>query len=880
MGAPKLVNKFPPMLEVVHGPRFIVVDLFCGAGGTTIGFKLAKLRQQLIAFVVACVNHDPIAIKSHWINNKEVEHFEEDIRILDLTRLIKLVNIYRAFYPGAKLILWASLECTNFSKAKGGASRDPDSRTLADHLDRYILALNPDYVMIENVTEFMSWGPMRIKAKKSHPETKTLYAHTELTIVKDKKTKQDAYGWEPVSKKNGQDWLRWRNRIDQLGYQNQWKELNSADFGAYTSRNRLFGVFHRPNLPAIFPLPTHAKVIPKVQTLFDSLEKWKPVKEVLNFKNEGDSILNRLKALSSARPTSAMLKDGSRWSTDNINAWLIAKNTASAKLMLAKGKKCKSVILLPAGCTDKHSHHPLSLTIPQQQLANFEAIVSNYLAVHGSVFFYYDDKLSDKTYERVYSGLKKYIAGGEKNFMQQLYACDSKGTGNYSVNQPERTITTRHASNIVTVKTVVDSLCAAEPMGTFISQYNSGKEETRNTSIDDPLRTITTANRFATVQASFISKAFSGNPDSKNISVDEPTGAITTIDHHALVQPCFITKAFSGKPDGKNISVDGPAGTITTFGGQSLVQAQFIVSSNGGLPSAKVSSVEAPARVITTTDNKQLVKTCFISKYYGNGDNVSSIEDPAGTLRTKDCMLKIQPVFLDKQYTGNKNHQSVDQPAGAIMPNDKHCMISTNWLDRNFSSGGQHSSIEVPAGSITNIPKLNLISIEEVSPAAKNFVMATNYTNVGSSIDEPISTITANRKFHYLVNPQFNNGGSSVNDPCFTLIAGMSKRPPYLVVTEQGKLAIEVYDDDSAIVVKIKQFMAMYGISDIKMRMLVVTELLAIQGFPASYHLEGTQADKKKFIGNSVVPHVVRCWAEQMAAELDRHFPELYLKAA
>ena len=66
----------------------------------------------------------------------------------------------KAQYQGAAVVLWASLECTNFSKAKGGQPRDADSRTLAEHLFRYIEAINPDYIQIENVEEFMSWGPM------------------------------------------------------------------------------------------------------------------------------------------------------------------------------------------------------------------------------------------------------------------------------------------------------------------------------------------------------------------------------------------------------------------------------------------------------------------------------------------------------------------------------------------------------------------------------------------------------------------------------------------------------------------------------------------------------------------------------------------------
>jgi DNA (cytosine-5)-methyltransferase 1 len=153
---------------MMKDPLFIVIDLFCGAGGTTTGFDQAVLPDRIlspysvgpnfvedgfskIAKVIACVNHDHKAIQSHWQNHREVKHFEEDIRTLDLTELVKLTEYYRKKYPNALVILWASLECTNFSKAKGGLPRDADSRTLAEHLDRYIIALQPDYIQIENI---------------------------------------------------------------------------------------------------------------------------------------------------------------------------------------------------------------------------------------------------------------------------------------------------------------------------------------------------------------------------------------------------------------------------------------------------------------------------------------------------------------------------------------------------------------------------------------------------------------------------------------------------------------------------------------------------------------------------------------------------------
>ena len=100
-------------MMTVSSPTFLVIDLFCGAGGTTTGFEMTGG----IAKVIACVNHDPVAIKSHWKNHKDVVHFEEDIRTLKLQPLIDLVNFYRIFYHDAYVILWASLECTNLSTA-------------------------------------------------------------------------------------------------------------------------------------------------------------------------------------------------------------------------------------------------------------------------------------------------------------------------------------------------------------------------------------------------------------------------------------------------------------------------------------------------------------------------------------------------------------------------------------------------------------------------------------------------------------------------------------------------------------------------------------------------------------------------------------------
>jgi DNA (cytosine-5)-methyltransferase 1 len=598
---------------MISRPIFLIVDLFCGAGGTTTGFAMAEVDGNKAAKVIACVNHDAKAIESHWLNHPEVKHFEEDIRTLDLTELVALVEQEKQVNPDAHLVLWASLECTNFSKAKGGLPRDADSRTLADHLYRYIQALQPDYLQIENVVEFMSWGPL------------------------DKNGK-------PESRKNGSDWMRWRKTIcEQYNYVDEWKELNSANFGAYTSRNRLFGCFAKPWLPIIWPTATHSKN-PSKLGMYGDLKKWKAVKEVLNFKDEGESIFNRNKSL------------------------------------------------------------------------------------------------SEKTLERIYAGLVKYVAKGDA---------------------------------------------------------------------------------------------------------------------------AFISKYFSGRPSGKVNSVNEPAATVTTFGGQTLVQAEFIVTSNGGIPSAKSYSVETPGRVITTADNQALVQPKFIVNYNHSSD-VNDINEAAPTLLTRDKLALCSPEFLAAYYGNGDNVSSVDNPAPTIPTKDRCALVQPEYFIDKHYNNAQNQSIDQPAGTILPTDKHRLIEAEP-------FIMPTNYDNEPKSIDEPLATITANRKHHYIINPSWGGNPGSVDQPCCVVVARQDKAPLYFVQVEHGPVKIAIYEADSTCAIKIKQFMAAFGLVDIKMRMLRVKELLSIQGFPDGYHLAGNQADQKKFIGNSVVPHVVKAWCEAMAAKIIDH---------
>lgn len=243
--------------------KLLYIDLFCGAGGTSTGVEFAQIDGAKCARVIACVNHDKNAIASHAANHPEALHFTEDIRTLDVAPIVRHLDKYRQRYPEAMVVLWASLECTNFSRAKGGLPRDADSRTLAEHLFRYIEAISPDYIQIENVEEFMSWGELDENGK-------------------------------PLSKDRGNSYIRWLAHVKSYGYEFEHRILNSADYGAYTSRKRFFGIFAKHGLPIVFPTPTHSRV-PS-----ENKSAWKPVREVLDLDDEGKSIFGRKRPLAEA----------------------------------------------------------------------------------------------------------------------------------------------------------------------------------------------------------------------------------------------------------------------------------------------------------------------------------------------------------------------------------------------------------------------------------------------------------------------------------------------------------------------------------------------------------------------------------------------------
>lgn len=458
--------------------KLLYIDLFCGAGGTSTGVEKATFHGSKCAKVIACVNHDANAIASHAANHPDALHFTEDIRTLELSPLVAHTERLRLLHPDAYLVLWASLECTNFSKAKGGMPRDADSRTLAEHLFRYIEALRPDYIQIENVEEFMCWGDM------------------------------DENG-HPISKDKGKSYVRWVNNVCKYGYYFDWRILNAADYGAYTSRKRFFGQFALHGLPIAFPKATHAKCPAKYEhSLFpaDNMQPWKPVREVLDLNDEGESIFGRKKPL------------------------------------------------------------------------------------------------VEKTLERIYAGLIKFVAGGKEAFIVKWNSVNGK-TGKY-----------------------------VPP------------------SIDEPCPTVATQNRLGVAKVQFLSKQFGGDPAGKNISVEEPAGTITCRDHHAFVSAHY--------GNGYNTSVDAPAPTLTCKDRLGLVTSNFLVNEYSG--GGQTSDIDKPCPALLTNPKQKVVSAQYLmNPQFANKGG--SIDKPCFTLIAR--MDKMPPYLVSTKEGLAIEVYETDSPA-------------------------------------------------------------------------------------------------------------------------------------------------------------------------------------------------------------------------
>ena len=191
----------------------LIVDNFAGGGGASTGIEIATGYSVDIA-----INHDPEAIRMHKVNHPNTKHYCENVWAVDPVKACE-------GHPVA--LAWFSPDCKHFSKAKGGKPKDKNIRGLAWVACRWAAMVRPRVIMLENVEEFKTWGPLN-------------------------------RGHHPIKAKQGDTFRQFVKQLNELGYEVQFRELVAADYGAPTKRKRFFMIARCDGVPIMWPKPTHA----------------------------------------------------------------------------------------------------------------------------------------------------------------------------------------------------------------------------------------------------------------------------------------------------------------------------------------------------------------------------------------------------------------------------------------------------------------------------------------------------------------------------------------------------------------------------------------------------------------------------------------------
>lgn len=229
-----------------------MIDLFCGAGGTSTGALSAVTEDLGGKARMTAINHWPVAIETHTANHPDAVHL--------CTNLDQINPRQLGYGPREVDLLWASPECMHHSRARGGKPLNDQSRATAWCVTRFAEALQPGVILVENVPEFVEWGPIGAKGQL-------------------------------LPSRKGEIFRAWIGTLESCGYRVDWRLLRAADYGDPTIRKRLFVQAVRGRRKIIWPEPSH--VSDPSGNLFEGKLPWRTAREIINWDHPTGSIFNR-----------------------------------------------------------------------------------------------------------------------------------------------------------------------------------------------------------------------------------------------------------------------------------------------------------------------------------------------------------------------------------------------------------------------------------------------------------------------------------------------------------------------------------------------------------------------------------------------------------
>lgn len=511
----------------------IIVDNFAGGGGASTGIELATGRVVDIA-----INHDPDAILMHRTNHPHTMHYQASVWDVDP------VEVCRGRPVG---LAWFSPDCKHFSKAKGGKPVDKNIRGLAWIVLRWAGTVRPRVIILENVEEFQTWGPVR----RGHP----------------------------VKSKTGQTFRQWLGQLEALGYTVEWRELVAADYGAPTTRKRFFLIARSDERPIVWPEPTHAPADSQ-EVKAGTKKPWRSAAEIIDWNLPTPSIfatkeeVRERYGVAAVRP---LARNTMRRVARGVDKFVIRSASPFLVIVNHAGEFRGQGLAEPIQTiTAKHGYGVASPVMAPLTMHNNQNAVGT--------------SITDPVNTITGTG-----AGGHQMLITPtLAAIGQTGGGDRcrSVEEPTHTQVSKAEECVV---------CPA-----MIQYHTEQTERVRGQGVTDPIMTIDASNRYG-LAAATLTKYYNGDHnqdaaaplhtittrDREGVTVanlskfyggvvgaaaSDPLPTVTAVDHNALQTAHMV------KMKGTNLGgqAQDPLQTITAGGGHHGVVATRIVKAEPG----------------------------------------------------------------------------------------------------------------------------------------------------------------------------------------------------------------------------------------------------------------------------------------------------------
>lgn len=513
--------------------REIIVDNFAGGGGASTGIELAIGRSVDIA-----INHDPNAVAMHSTNHPDTLHYCESVYDIDP----------RTATAGRPVgLAWFSPDCRHFSKAKGAKPVEKSIRGLAWIVNRWALAVRPRVMMLENVEEFRTWGPLLAAEMRPDPARagETFEAFCGMLS-----------GGIPAGHPALAECCEFLGIVTEgelaqqlvagLGYAVDHRELRACDYGAPTIRKRFFMVMRCDGVPVTWPEPTHSNPkSPAVQN--GKLKPWRTAAECIDWSIIAPSIFDRKKPL--AENTLKRIARGiQRFVIDSATPFIVKCNhtTTKGSYDCFRGQGLDEPVQT---ITKKHG---FAIAVPH--LTKFRT---------GAIGQPVSDPVPTVTAgTSARPGGNGHALGIVEAALAPFIGRQFGASIGHGADEPSATITAGGGGKSQLVTSTLIQMGYGERPG----------QQPRVLQLEKPLGTVTAGGgKFGLVAANLV-KHFGGNYQGAGVALDEPVHTVTTTDHHAVVAAHLMVNN-TGHPSGP---ADQPAHTVTTGNHHAAVTSHLV----------------------------------------------------------------------------------------------------------------------------------------------------------------------------------------------------------------------------------------------------------------------------------------------------------------